>query len=119
MRGRSASRQPHGRQRLAASGEEGGSKKVIEEGDGLYKAGSGSSTDKASGNITVTEAGTREIRRRESIGKEQKHSRVNEDFLRNEPLPGAVTRDVIGTISNTVSRGVTPRDTPAKSSPNC
>ena len=51
-------------------------------------------------------AGTWIKRRRKALREETK-TQQNENFLRNKLLPGAVTRDVIGSIS----RGVTPRDT--------
>ena len=54
----------------------------------------------------VTIAGTRPKRRRK-IAREETEVQQKDTFLRNEPSPGAVTRDVIGPIS----RGVTPRDT--------
>ena len=54
----------------------------------------------------VTEAGTRAKSRRK-VAREVTEAQQNVNFLRNEPLPGTVTRDVIDTIS----RDVTPRDT--------
>ena len=54
----------------------------------------------------VTVAGTR-VKRCRKGAREATEAQQNDNFLRNEPSPSAVTRDVIGTIS----RGVTPRDT--------
>ena len=62
----------------------------------------------------VTIAGTRPKRRRK-IAREETEVQQKDTFLRNEPSPGAVTRDVISTIS----RGVTPRDIPANLTLSC
>ena len=46
-------------------------------------------------------------KRRRKVAKEETEIQQKDNFLRNEPSPGAVTTDVIGTIS----RGVPPRET--------
>ena len=46
-------------------------------------------------------------KRRRKTDRDKRRATEGKDFLRNEPSPGAVTRDAIGIIS----RGVTPRAT--------
>ena len=55
---------------------------------------------------SVTEAKPPGKRSKTAI-KERTKARTVDDFLRNEPSPGAAIRDVIGTVSS----GVIPRDT--------
>ena len=55
---------------------------------------------------SVAGAGSPGKRRKKAI-KENTKARAVDDFLRNEPSPGAAIRDVIGTVSS----GVIPRDT--------
>ena len=55
---------------------------------------------------SVTETGPPGKRRKTAI-KERTKARTVDNFLRNEPLPGAAIRDVIGTVSE----GVIPMDT--------